>query len=766
MRNINYKIAMVCCGLLLAGTMQAQIGTWKSYMAYFQATIVTETPNLVFGVYDGSLLSYRPEDGEIRTYSNQNGLHDTNILQMAYHPGAKALILVYNNANIDLFYGDNDVYPITSIKDYPYIQDKTIYNLEIIGDYAYLSTAFGIVVLDVNRKEIKDTYRLGIAVRSVCQNGNYLYAATSDGVKKALMTSNLLDRENWTPADEAPATPGDITQLLFFQGQMVYVSGDTVYYVTPDGKATSLGLNNVRYMKLLNGQLVVLTDSNVYFYSGFTTFTQVPLSAYYVDCINTGNQYWLASGEDGLTGFTKLPTTSDYTLTVSGIKANSPKRNLNFYMTFQSNKLLITGGGKSSDRLYIPGTLMVYENGQWYNYDENAVSAKTGLPCLDFVSVTVDPSDPMHYFVGSWGEGLYEFRNNEFVNLYSIANSSLLSAIAGSNRYVRVDGLVFDANNNLYMVNGGVSNGGLTIFLNQQDWKTFNNYPPLISSDPDRILISNINQKWFNFFRGARTGIMVLDENGTVGDPSDDQYAYSGHFVDQQGSDVSATVYLAMAEDQTGLIWVGTDYGPIFFSSADQVNSGVCSRIISVDANGNGYLALEGIKITSIAVDGGNRKWLGSAGSGVFVIDQSKGSETTIENFTTDNSYLLSNSINSIAINNATGEVFIGTDKGLCSYQSEAIEGKPNYSSVYAFPNPVRPDRNSQVVITGLMANSTVKITDLAGNLIQTGASMGGQYRWNCANRNGILVKAGIYLVFASTPEGNQGVVTKIMVIR
>ena len=766
MQNNKYRIfALLCSGCFLAWNISAQVGAWKTYMAYFQATIVAETPNLVFCVYDGSLLSYHPDDGEIRTYSYQNGLHDTDIRQMAYHPGANALILVYNNSNIDLFFGDNNVYNLSFIKDYPYIQDKTVNNVEIIGDYAYISTNFGIVVVDVNRKEIKDTYRLGIAVRSVCQYGNYLYAATSEGVKKALMTTNLLDRENWKPIDEIAQTYNNITQLLFFKNQLVFLSQNKVFYISPENNTLqSINFNDVRYVKVFNDQLVVLTSMDTYFFSNFTSNVRVHLAAYSVDCVNSKNQYWLAGGEAGLIGFTKLPNSSDYNVTTSEIKVNSPKRNLNAYMTFAANKLIVTGGGKTSNRLNIPGTLMVYENGQWYNFDENAIAAKTGLPCLDLMSSAIDPQDPAHYYVGSWGEGLYEFKDNEFVQLYSYTNSSLQTSIPDNNRYTRVDGLVFDKNNNLYMVNGGVSNG-LSIFLNQKDWKNFY-YPPLSSSDPDKILISSSNQKWFNFFRGARAGIMVLDDNGTVDDSSDDQYAYSGSFVDQQGNDINATVYLAMAEDQNGLIWVGTDNGPIYFTSMDEVNRGVCNRIISTDQYDAGYRPLEGIKITAVAVDGGNRKWMGSAGSGVFVVDQSNGMEAPIVNFTTDNSFLLSNTINSIAINNDTGEVFIGTDKGLCSYQSEAIAGKPDYSNVYAFPNPVRPASNSQVVITGLMQGSTVKITDLTGNLIQQGVSMGGQYMWNCADRFGAIVKAGIYLVFAAAQGGNQGVVTKIMVIK
>jgi len=763
MKNKKYRITLLFYGLFLLWNMQAQVGTWKTYMAYHQATIVAETPNHVFGVYDGSLLSYSPEDNEIRTYSKIHGLSDTDIRYMAYHPAARALILVYANSNVDIFLGENDVYNISDIKNNSYIQDKAVNNLEIIGDFAYISTSFGIVVIDVNRKQIKGTYRLGITVRSVCQRDNYLYAATSEGVKRGLITANLMDSKNWEVYEELQES---IEQILFFKDYMVVTLWNQVFYFNTAGSMQSFGLSNVRNIKLLKDQLVVSTEAGVYFYSDLENYTRVPLPAYSIDCYNSKNQYWLASGEDGLTGFSKASNSSEYNVIASEIKVNSPKRNLNLYMTFKSGKLLVTGGGKAANRLNTPGTLMVYENGKWYNYDENAIAEKTGLPCLDFMSAAVDPMDSMHYFVGSWGEGLYEFRNNEFVNLYSYENSSLQTAVSDNNRFVRVDGLVFDKNNNLYMVNGGVGSG-LSVFIDQQEWKEFN-YEPLSSSDPDQILISRNNQKWFNFFRGTRAGIMVLDDNGTVKDSSDDRYAYSGagNLVDQQGIKINATVCLAMAEDRNGLVWVGTDNGPIYFTSMEQVNQGACNRIISADQNDDGYRPLEGIRITAIAVDGGNRKWMGSAGSGLFVLDQSKGSEIRVDNFTSENSFLLSNTINSIAIDDKTGEVFIGTDKGLCSYRSEAIEGAPKFSDVYAFPNPVRPASNSQVVITGLMENSTVKITDLAGKLIREGISMGGQYLWNCTDNFGATVKAGIYLVFASTYDGSQGVVTKIVVIK
>ena len=766
MGNKKYRIGFLCLGLFLVWNIQAQVGKWKMYMAYSQATIVTKTPNLVFGVYDGSLLSYNPDDGEIRTYSSLNGLHDIGIQLMAYHPGTNALILAYSDANIDFFMGDNNVYNLSSIKDSPN-QDKTVYNLEIIGDYAYLSTAYGIEVIDIKKREVKATYRLDMAVRSVCQQGDYLYAATPEGIKRGLVSTNLLDKANWKAIEQTDPTLNSVTQIVSFKDQLYFLfTWNQALYMDQNEALYWLGYANesIRSIKLLNDQLVVVTDKGIYYYSDITNYTYIELPGYSIDCLNSKDQYWLATGDSGLTGFTKQADSTSCKVTVSEIKVNSPKRNLNACMTFASNKLIVTGGGKGGNRMNLPGTLMVYENGQWYNFDENVIADSTKIPCKDLMSAAIDPQDPMHYYVGSWGEGVYEFKNNEFVKLYSYTNSSLQTAIQGSNQYVRVDGLTFDKNNNLYVVNGGVANG-LSIFLNQKEWQYFY-YDHLSNSSPDKILISSSNQKWFNFYRpNNNPGIMVLDDNGTVDDTSDDKVAFSGGFVDQQGIALNATVYLALAEDQNGLVWVGTDNGPIYFTSMNQVAQGVCNRVILANQYDQGYRPLEGMSITSIAVDGGNRKWMGTAGSGVFVVDQS-GSDTRIDNYTAENSHLLSNIINSIAINNQTGEVFIGTDKGLCSYQGEAIAGKPDYSSVYAYPNPVRPDRSSQVVITGLMQNSTVKITDIAGNLVQQGVSMGGQYIWNCADRNGTVVKAGIYLVFAATPTGTQGVATKVMVIR
>lgn len=213
-----------------------------------------------------------------------------------------------------------------------------------------------------------------------------------------------------------------------------------------------------------------------------------------------------------------------------------------------------------------------------------------------------------------------------------------------------------------------------------------------------------------------------------------------------------------------GQVWIGTNRGPIICTNYRDINNLRCTRIIRTNEDGEPYYLLDGEQINAIAVDGGNRKWIATNNSGVFLVSED-GMET-IANFTTANSPLPSNQINSLAINQITGEVFIGTEKGLVSYMGDATEGSEDYSDIYAYPNPVRPEHNDRVTIVGLMADSNVKITDMKGNIVYQGKSAGGTFTWDCRKRGGRRVATGIYLVLSATPEAKESVVTKIMVVK
>jgi len=769
MKRIVSSTIIIFAASIFAGLTSAQeaMGRWNAYLAYHNASIVAETPNHVFAIYDGSLLSYSPEDQEVVKYSFNEGLNDVNIEQMIYSPAANALILIYENLNIDIFYRRGEVYNISSIKDNPFIQNKKINNVEIIGENVYLSTGFGVVVLDAKRKEIKATYRLEVDTKSICQWGDYMYIATEEGVWRATVSSNLLDKENWETYNldlsAYNLSASEIQKLIIFQDNLCFSVKENLLAQDKTGKIRQLKRGTIKQVVILRDQLVAVSSSDISFFDKDFNLTSLDIAVNYIDCRNSSNTYWLAKGENGISGIKKNPSANTYDTILSDLKVDSPLRNYTYNLRFEYGKLLVTGGARQGSRRNIPGTFMIYENGKWTNFDDQAISKQTGLPCRDFLSAITNPRDPNHYYVASWGTGLYEFKGGEFVKLHSIQNSSLQSMLENRLDFVMTDDLSYDRNNNLYVLNTQVDNA-ISVLSNDNKWKSYF-YNDISKARLGHLLITRDNKKWVTIFREGAVGVFALDDNNTIDNTSDDKYYHSASFVDQQGRSIGAQTYLCVAEDLNGIVWVGTDNGPISFTSPAQVGEKVCTRMVGTDQYGENFYVLEGQRVNAIAVDGGNRKWMGTLGNGVFVVDNSTQPITTI-NYTTQNSGLLSDQINAIAINDKTGEVFIATDKGLCSYMGGTIEGKPDYSDVHAFPNPVCPENNNQVTITGLMSNSTVKITDIGGNLIHEAISRGGQYTWNCTNLRGEIVKAGIYLVLASNSDGSQGVVTKIMVIK
>ncbi|MDR3261406.1 MAG: T9SS type A sorting domain-containing protein [Tannerella sp.] len=778
-KNILPAVLCSVCLLFILQPLAAQrVGEWRSYLSGYNTTGVAEANNRVFALADGTLYSYGKEDNRVMLYSKQTGLSDTGIAWIGYHSAVKTLLLIYNNGNIDLM-GEDGIYNLPYLKNTTTIRDKEVYDVYFHNENAYVATKFGIVVIRMNKKEIAETYQLNQAVYAVCIQGESIYAATGNGLLKASLSANLLDARNWEPFPlNAPDfKEKNIRQLSLFQGALCFRADSAgVFYLNTDGTIkTLLKHAGLKGMKLQTDRLIPFTASTLYIYESLSSYETVGAGTVNdVSALKDDGTYWLASGSKGLTGI-RRKAAGQYEPFVSELSLDGPKRNLASFLTFHNRKLWIAGGGRSkTTQYYNPGTLTTYKDGQWYNFDETQVNQQVGYSCRDYAAVAVDPDDETHFFVGTSGEGLLEFKDNAFVQLFNHKNSPLVTALPGSldYRYVRVQGLCFDKDRNLWITNSEADNG---IVLRKPDGTWTSLYYPGISKVyfADQILITSKGYKWVNVPHSPTSpGILVFDDRGTPDDGSDDVSQFYTSFKSGSNNAIEASTYFCMAEDLNGEIWIGTDKGPIICSAPNAAIENpdrfYCNPIIRTNTasnpeEGGNYYFLNGEEINAIAVDGGNRKWLGTSGSGVFLV--SPDGMETIHHFNADNSPLYSNAIRSIAINQQTGEVFFGTDMGLISYQGEAVEAAERYSDVYAYPNPVQPAIDDQVVITGLMKDSNVKITDLSGNLIYQGKSAGGQLAWNCRNRSGNHVATGIYLVLASTPQGRESVVTKIAII-
>ena len=294
-------------------------------------------------------------------------------------------------------------------------------------------------------------------------------------------------------------------------------------------------------------------------------------------------------------------------------------------------------------------------------------------------------------------------------------------------------------------------------------------HPNLINKETlGNIIFDNRGWAWINAARVER-GVFCFNTNNTLENTSDDKTVFYDTFINQNSELVSPTNIYCLVEDKEGAIWIGTNAGPLIINNPTKIfESNACTQIIVPRNDGSnlGDYLLEHEDIKVICIDGANRKWIGTQKNGIYLLS-ADGLET-IHHFTSENSPLLSDNIQSITINPYNGEVFIGTDKGLVSYKSDATEAETSFNddNVYAYPNPVRSNYDGIIAITGLVRDSDVKIVDISGKLIYSGTSVGGQFTWNGKNRTGKRVASGVYLVLATNSEGKEGIVTKITMIK
>ena len=745
---------------------------WRTYLASYNTTAVAEAENDVYAMADGALYGYGKNDNSVKMYTKLNGLSDSDIKLIRYNMDVHMLMVVYSNGNIDLMNRDG-MYNLPYLKNAGNIQDKTPNEINFVGEKAYLSTHFGIVVIDMKKKEVFESYKLGMKVYSSCLRGEMIYASTERGLYTASTKDNLMDFNNWKqlPIHDADLDKKKIVRIGIFQDKLcLCIPGAGLYYRNDDGQIIPLVKQiYIEGMTIQGDRLLAHTGGDLYIYTSLESPAETvsPGDVKDVSALKNTNTYWIASGTKGLIGIRRKNANSFETI-VSGLNIEGPKRNYNDLMFIKKGKLLIAGGTYTpTARGSRAVTLLSYENGKWTNFDEGAAAKAIGYDIRDFLDIAVDPDDANHYFVSSFGEGVIEIKDNAFVQLYNHKNTPLRPALeTEQEHYVRVGGICFDKNKNLWMTNCSAPNG-IVVRTVDGTWKSLFFKGVSNATFIGRIMITSKGHKWVNVPRG-NTGILVFDDNGTQKEPSDDKSNFFGTLKNARGEALNLNNIYCMAEDLNGGIWLGTDQGPIICSAPENAikdpKNFFGSMIVRPNDDGSNGLFLSSEQINAIAVDGGNRKWIGTGSSGIFLINPT-GTET-IEHFTADNSPLLSDNILSIAIDHKTGEVFIGTDKGIISYLGTATEARSNYSDVYAFPNPVRPDFDGSVTITGLMADSNIKITDLNGNLIYQTKSAGGQATWNGRSHNGRRVAAGIYLVLASTPQGAESVVTKIAVVQ
>lgn len=775
---MHKKIVILLGLVIFTFTLQAQVGMgkWRTHFAYNLADQIAQSENKIFAVSEGSLFSIDKRDGNMEFYNKISGLNGTVISRIEYDKVNKILLIIYNDGNID-FLSASGVKNLPDFYNKQMSANKAVNHILFHDNKAFLSANFGIIVLNMIKIEIQDTYYIGdnaseVKILNTTLHKGNIYAVSETEIYSASVSNPLLiSYESWGKMMNLPGN--DTIQALYSFGDYLVLLRDGKLYKQDangvwsnvDATADYTGIVvSGDYLQAYSAGNTVVFDSQ-FTKSDITDLFQLKDGIY----DSTASKFWFAGDPRGVI----LYDLKNSSIVGEPYLPAGPAVNTPFKLKFAGERLFVLQGGRWEQEYNRPGIVMIYENNKWKNIDNQHISSSAGRYIKDFMDIAVVPNDKTRFFVSSFGNGLVEFRNDQFFKWYHFNNSPIQSVFDGNWNYMRVDGLTLDDQNNLWVMDDmGVTNNIFKILNLEKDddWFVLDHSMSAEKRSITNMLISNQNKnhKWFLAIRN-NTGIVVLDDNGTLKDKNDDKLVVFKSFtiVDNDKVTMVAPKELyCMTQEKNGTIWVGSSEGPLVFNSANVFNPNFSPSRIKVPRN-NGtnqadYL-LDGIPVTAIAIDAANRKWLGTENNGVY--HMSENGQTTIHHFTTLNSPLLSNKIFSIDIHPVTGEVFFGTGIGLVSYQSDAAEGSSTFINVHAYPNPVRENFTGVITITGLIDKTNVKITDVAGNLISETTSNGSIATWDGKNKFGQKVSTGVYLAICVTPDGSQSTTTKILVI-
>ncbi|MBC7554635.1 MAG: T9SS type A sorting domain-containing protein [Taibaiella sp.] len=756
-RKAKYLFYIILLFSTQVSAQKQPVGYWSSLMSYSTAIGVATDGQNLYCISKQAFFTIDTKVGVAIPYSKVNGMSDMGMQNVAYDYTTATVILVYANGNIDLF-KDNTFYNIPDFKLKTVAGDKTVFGVYTENGNAYLSTSLGILVIDMADHTIKETYQFYtgnqlLAVNGFAGSGSFYYAITTTGLYKAPKNSlSLQDFQTWRKIDSTHtfASIKAVGELLFLSAdttvyklkkdsvQVAYTDSDRIIDISPGNDRLYI----TRYHPFISHIVAIDTNNNV-----IDSFRNYDRGRQIVQLAD--NKTWVAYEGTGLAR--KDDTTNMYYLYPSG-----PGDVTGFDIYADNGNIYLAHGGYtgSFSALGNQNGISVYENDRWKSYkrDINYPYEPFSDTLKDFVTIAKDETDGTLY-AGSFTGGFFELRADGSYKIYK-QNSMLDMSIPNANSY-QITGTAFDRNNNLWLAMFGSYHELYVREKSTGNWHKFHleysrtNQLPY-SGGP--MVFDEAGNVWYASLGGG--GVVGYSTNNTLDDSTDDE---SYHLTAGKGfGNLPNNATTCIAKDNNDNLWIGTRDGIGILYNASSCIRQRCDveiPIVQYDKFA-GYL-FAGQEIRSIAVDGANRKWVGTD-NGVWLLSPDAGNSTIINRFTTDNSPLPSNRIQKIAIDKVTGVVYIGTEAGVVTYRGTATGGGETTGKVITYPNPVPSTYRGIIAIKGLTTNADVRITDISGQLVYRTTALGGQAVWNGVDYKGHRPQSGVYLIFATNSDGTQ----------
>jgi len=741
-------------------------GEWKAYLPYKKSLSLSESSNKVFCSNGISLFSIDKDDFSMEFLDKTNSLNDVGIIKHKYDPFNNQLLIVYRNGNIDIL-TDEDTYSMSELKNNSSLLGQKEINDIFIANkkYAYFAFDFGLTQINLEEFEFGFTCFTDFNINNVIQKGNTLYMTSDDGIYKFDLDSdkNPSDILHWVKI-----TNLSCKDIVDFNDKTYFLANNTIFEISEDSKTDTIYSfydNDYKsfFLKAFDNNLVLgclnqegARSKAIFIDKSGDIFEKDACAAIIKDIlIDENNKVWYADN------YNNVRYTDGIKGNCNEIFVDSPFSERNNDIETFGEKIFIASGGANKANFHYTDEragFYIYQDGKWNNYSQYTNDIIRDNDIINLLTIAPSTKDN-RVFIGSNWSGILELNlDDNSIKVHNKATTgNKVDGAQGDYQRERVIDMKFDSDNNLWATNF-LALKPLIVYTKGNQWYNFSLKG---KSQVGEIEIDQNDNIWIKI---VNNGVTVYNTKGTINDPTDDEIAS----LTTSNSNLPSNNVNTIKTDLEGNVWVGTDLGPIVFECPGSVFEGKCagSRKKTVLEGIPAYV-LDNVNITAIEIDGANRKWFGST-SGVYVMSSS--GEEELEHFTVKNSPLFDNEITDLAYNGETGEMIIGTLKGMLSYKTKTLEGtKRNDHGAFAYPNPVPPNYNGDIAVKGLARNANVKIVDINGHLVYETKALGGQAIWNGTDLHGNKVGSGVYTLF-STGSNNfdepEAIAVKIFFIK
>ncbi len=756
---------------------------WNTYFSYNLISAIDNGESVIYFASYNSIFSYDTSSNQIEKFDTLNELSGDEISAFYYSEINNNIVIGYSSGFLQIIdLNSNSIINIYDILNKPTIppNKKTINDFFQSGDQLLISTGYGVSIYNLNGYEFGDTYYIGdfasqINVTSTLVHENFIYASSPDlGILRANINSNLIDFNNWQTIYF-----GDIQQLFYDGDNIFFYTDNSVMRINDEEITSILTLENqIININSSDSKFIIITDGKCLIYNDQLTQLVYEIdSETYSSGFNEGiikdNYIYIATNEKGVLIINN--NSGDF----SYLKPDGPLENDIFSVETLNNKTWVSYGNYTE---YFNPYPLKFSG--LSNYDENLNSwfniSKDSIPerAVNLNNISINPFNNDNVFISSFEGGILEIENLNIIEFYDNNNSGLESLSINDPLYesVRISDIEFDQNGVLWILNSRIDSPLKSFNLENNSWNSYDFTEIINDGFQDELGFNDIEvddygNKWI---AGLRSGLIGFNnESGT----NRLRKVYS-----QDQSNMPSSYVKSIAIDNNNHLWIGTIQGlRVLYNTSNFFDTSIVTtqQIVILEDDIPREL-LEQQYISDIEVDGGNNKWVATIGSGVFYF--SPNGQQTIHHFTKENSPLPSNNINDISINYLNGKVYFATDQGLVSYNTGSTSSSENFSNTYVYPNPVRPEFNSEfekIKITGLTQNVNIKITDIEGNLVaEAQSNINSRYRnfnleidggtafWNGKNLRNRLVSSGVYIIMLSDLDSYETKILKLMIIR